>query len=82
MTDYEPNRFVRKGERVYSKHDHGWPAIDTNEPWHVSYGGKKSIQEAMLDVNKAFKALAGVFLDEATRLLNKMTDWLNARCKK
>lgn len=36
----------------------------------------------MQDVNKAFEALAGVFLDEATRLLNKMTDWLNARGKK
>lgn len=36
----------------------------------------------MQDVGKAFKALAGVFLDEATRLLNKMTDWLNARYKK
>lgn len=29
-----------------------------------------------------WRKIAGVFLDEATRLLNKMTDWLNARYKK
>ncbi len=42
----------------------------------------KSTREAAEDLDKALKAIAGVFLDEATRLLNKATDWLNARYKK
>lgn len=73
----------RRDEENWGSSHYGWPAIDTNEPWHYSFkGGKKTTAEAMADLGEAFKALAGVFLDEATRLLNKMTDWLNARYKK
>lgn len=36
----------------------------------------------MANMRIAWRKIAGVFLDEATRLLNKMTDWLNVRYKK
>lgn len=42
----------------------------------------KSTREAAEDLDKALKAIAAVYIDEATRILNKMTDWLNARYKK
>lgn len=64
------------------------------EPWHYvypnpgehywRYSDLKRVKDArnMANMRIAWRKIAGVFLDEATRLLNKMTDWLNARGKK
>jgi len=75
MTDYESSKFVSKGERVYSKHEF-WPTIDTNEPWHVNYGAKKSIRGAMLDVNKAFKNLIHAFAEVIYPVFDRIFDWI------
>jgi len=48
------------------------------------YSDPKRVKDArnMANMRIAWRKIAGVFLDEATRLLNKMTDWLKARYKK
>lgn len=64
------------------------------EPWHFEYpdlgehywrySDPKRVKDArnMANMRIAWRKITGVFLDEATRLLNKMTDRLNARYEK
>lgn len=59
-----------------SKHEYGWHATDTNEPWHVTYGDKKSIREAMLDVNEAFKNLVHAFAEVLYPVFDRILDWV------